>query len=118
MSAFYDEMAETAGELIGEFGQSVTLTALTSGIYNPADGSAAAAPADHTVLGVEMAYTAREIDGVRIQGGDKRLLIDGTAQPTVGWQATYGGETYQIVTTEPVNPGGTLLCTILQLRRA
>lgn len=127
MTEFYDDMASTAAEMIGEFGQAVTLTRSVPGAYNPTTGTnGAATVTTQSCLAVEEAYKAREIDGTLIKAGDKKLILSPqtaagatVTAPTEGDTVTFAGDAdpWTIKSVEPLSPGGTALLYTLQLRR-
>jgi hypothetical protein len=126
VTAFYDDMQETAGELLAEFGQSVTITKPGAGTYDNATGvNTPAASTTQTGLAIEEAYKAHEIDGTLVKVGDKKLMLSPLnaagavlTAPLVGHSVTVGGVVYRIMSVEPYSPGGTVLYIILQLRRS
>lgn len=126
MSEFYDDMAETAAELLTEFGQSVTLTHVAAGSYDSATRTTAAGtPTTQTGVAVEDTYSAHSIDGTLIKTGDKKLLL--SALNSAGAQITppkpedtaalAGGAPWTIVKVDPVQPGGTPVLYVLQVRK-
>lgn len=126
MSAFYDDMALTAADLLTEFGQTVTLTHVVSGSYDPATGTTGAdTTTTQTVTGVEEAYSARSIDGTLILMGDKKfhlapLNTSGTAitPPVAEDKLTLAdGMVWTIKAVEPVSPAGTPVLFTMQIRR-
>jgi hypothetical protein len=114
----YADMLETADELINEFGQDATISvpgARSGDAFNPTIG----APTTATVVIVEVAYKAREIDGEKVLAQDKKLIIraDAAAPLLSATQITYGGTTYKFIgPVSPLNPGGTLLMYTAQVR--
>jgi hypothetical protein len=121
---FYGEMVDTTEELMAEFGQNFTVTAVTSGAYSPSTGAATTSATTQTAVGIEELYKAREIDGTLIKAGDRRLLISprnsaGAAltTPSVGHTVTLDGEPWRIERVEPLQPGGTVVAIYLHLRK-
>ena len=116
MTYDYQDDADTAAELLEEFGQSVTLTSKTSGAYSTATGAAAVTTATQTVSAVSLDYVSRDIDGTLIRAGDKRLLmapqttagVDLTA-PVVDDTVTVGSTVYTIKIVKPLSPAGTII---------
>ena len=113
---FYARLQATANRLLKGKGQSLTLTKITAGTYNPATGGfTGAGTSTQTAYGTILDYGAKQIDGTLIKAGDKQLLLsavktDGTAltAPVLGDTVTISSVVYTLV--EPlkeVNPAGT-----------
>lgn len=126
MTEFYDEMADTAAELLTEFGQAVTLTHVAAGTYNTATGvTAAATTTTQTGVAVEDDYSAHSIDGTLIKAGDKKLYLsplnsDGaqiTPPIAEDTAALASGAPWTIKNVTPVQPGGTPVLYVLQVRK-
>ena len=127
MSAFYDDMAATAADLLGEFGQAVTLSHTAPGSYDVATGTVSAgAPTTQTVTGVEEGYSARSIDGTLIMMGDKKFHV--SPLDTAGAAITppvaedtitlADASVWTIKRCEALSPAGAPVLFTLQLRKA
>lgn len=123
---FYSEMADTAAELLAEFGQAVTLTESTPGTYDPAQSKPAAPDVTtQTAVGVVREYSSRSIDGTLIQAGDRLLIVgpkttagQALSEPTVESTLTLAdGSVWTVKRVEAMNPAGTALAYRLQLRQ-
>ena len=115
---FYARLQNTANRLLKGKGQSITLTKVTAGTYNPATGGfTGASTSTQSAYGAIFDYGTKQIDGTLIKAGDKNLLLsafktDGAAltAPVLGDTVSIGGVTYTLV--EPlkeVNPAGTVV---------
>ena len=115
---FYARLQATANRLLKGKGQSLTLTKVTAGTYNPATGGfTGAGTSTQMAYGAIFDYGTKQIDGTLIKAGDKQLLLsafktDGAAltAPVLGDTVSIGGVTYTLV--EPlkeVNPAGTVV---------
>ena len=122
---FYARLQSTADKMLKGKGQSITLTKITAGTYNPATGGfTGAGTSTQTAYGAVFDYGAKQIDGTLIKAGDKQLLLsafktDGTAltAPVLGDTVSIGGVTYTLV--EPlkiVSPAGTVVLFDVNLR--
>lgn len=119
-------MAATAKRLLALRGQTVTLTKIVPGAYDPAtQRPAAPQTTEQLVSGVATQYNVREIDGVLIRADDMRLIIsplktDGTAvlppEPTHTYELA-NGDVWNVVAVNPINPAGTPVAYIVQGRR-
>lgn len=129
MSAFYDDMTATAGEMLVEFGQAITLTTPGSGgTFDPATDttSGAAAPTTQQSSGIEEAYSAYSLAQGLVHAGDIKFLLsplctNGT--PVVTPVAdrdtlTKADGVWAIKKVDPLEPAGTPILFELQLRRA
>jgi len=115
---FYARLQATVNRLLKGKGQSLTLTKVTAGTYNPATGGfTGAGTSTQTAYGAIFDYGTKQIDGTLIKAGDKQLLLsafntDGAAltDPVLGDTVSIGGVVYTLV--EPlkeVNPAGTVV---------
>lgn len=106
--------------MLGEKGRTMVLRKRTPGAYDPATGVAAVATADHNVLGAEFDYPALLIDGTTIQRGDKKIILaaDGmTVEPDADDVVLVGGVVRNVIGVRAVNPAGTPVAYILQVRK-
>ena len=120
--AFYDEMAAMALEMITEFGQPVTIRAITVGEYDPDTGTA---PPDtvteQTAHGILLDFTGQEFqNNSLIKQGDKKLKIAAKAlawAPDLLNKVIVQGRTWSIVPPlKEINPAGTPILYELQVR--
>jgi hypothetical protein len=114
----YSEIAETANEIIEEFGQAVTLTHVIPGAYDPTTGGVTNTTTTQTGTGAVVDWAARQIDGTLIKVGDRRLLLsafktDGAAltAPVLGDTVSIGGVVYTLV--EPLKTVGPAGITVI-----
>jgi hypothetical protein len=126
MSTFYDDMAATAQEMLGEFGQPATLTRHASG-YDPATSQTTAGDVSLDVsatgAGVTLDYRAAEIDGTLVLAGDVRLYLSARAQggvpmpaPIPGDTVSVAGKTWRVVRASALAPAGQAVLHDVQLR--
>lgn len=125
MSAFYEEMAGVALELISEFGQTITLRDTVPGEYDPVTGGstpdvevnqpAQAILQDYALQQAGMSYA----EGAVIKQGDKKIMVaaQGLTPPTLTTTVLADGATWTIVNIKEINPAGTPLVYELQGRR-
>ena len=125
MSAFYEEMAGVALELISEFGQTITMRDTVPGEYDPVTGAqtpdvevdqpAQAILQDYALQQAGMSYA----EGTVIKQGDKKILVaaQGLTPPTLTTTVIADGATWTIVNVKEINPAGTPLVFELQGRR-
>lgn len=117
----YDSVADTADDLLTEFGQSCVLGSVSDGAYDPATGEAGATSTPHQVAAAVLAYPQRFIDGTLIRTGDKRALLSAiglTVDPKPGDTLTdAAGKQFQVIDAKPTSPAGTVVLWTLQVRR-
>ncbi|KDD65313.1 hypothetical protein V466_29025 [Pseudomonas mandelii PD30] len=122
MATFYNEMAVMALEMITEFGQPVTIRAITVGEYDPDAGSA---PPDtiteQTAQGILLDFTGQEFqNNSLIKQGDKKLKIAAKGlewAPSLLNKVIVQNGTWSIVPPlKEINPAGTLILYELQVR--
>ena len=115
---FYSELAETALELLTEFGQAVTINRETSSSFDPTLGIDTTASSSFTGKGAAFEYKAMQIDGTIVQAGDIQLYLNATATvPLIDDRITIDSATYQVMNVEQINPAGTPVLYIIQLRK-
>lgn len=123
--SFYARLQKTANKLIKDKGQSITLTHVTPGTYNPATGGVTNTTSTQAVYGAIIEWETRHIDGNLIKATDKRLLIspfktDGTAltAPVLGDTVTdAAGVVYTLVNPlKTTAPAGTTVLFDCNLR--
>ena len=116
---FYTRLQNTAQKLLKGKGQSLTLTRITAGTYDPATGGmTGATTSTQSAYGAVFDYGAKQIDGTLIKAGDKQLLLsafktDGTAltAPVLGDTVSIGGVVYTLV--EPLKTVGPAGITVI-----
>lgn len=115
MSAFYDDMAQIAIDLLNEFGAPITFTRVTGELKNPVTGviTTAGTTTTHSPNGVIVPIKASLIDGTRIKAGDKVCIIDGSFEPLMsdkiaGWS---------IQEIESKKPTDKLLVSFVRVRK-
>ncbi len=116
---FYTRLQNTAQKLLKGKGQSLTLTKVTAGTYNPATGAmTGTTTSTQTAYGAVFDYGSKQIDGTLIKAGDKQLLLsafktDGTAltAPVLGDTVSIGGVVYTLV--EPLKTVGPAGITVI-----
>lgn len=114
----YDAFADTALRLLSEHGQDIVLSSSTDGTYSTSTGLVSGASATSaTHRGVSINYALREIDGTKIQQGDKKVILPATSSPKVGDLLTFGGVAHRALDVLTISPGGTTIAHIVQARR-
>ena len=116
--SFYSDMAETANSLISEFGQTITLKRKAAGTLNKVTGTETGATTSLLKpKGLITQYKNNVIDGTRIQGGDRLVILDNTQAPVMTDQVLIGIEYWNIVDIVSKNPAGTALVYFVQARK-
>jgi hypothetical protein len=117
----YTEIREVADEVIEAFGQAATLRRFTRGTYNPETGGySGGSTADTAVKVVVTEYAKNMVDGALILATDRRVLLsaqDLSIEPNPkNDKLVVGGTVYEIVRSDPLSPGGTVVLYELQVR--
>jgi hypothetical protein len=122
--SFYGDLAITADELLGEFGQPVTIRRQTAGGYDPETGSASITTADELGNGAVFDFGLHQSGaefaaGSLIVAGDKQLYLSpvGVSVPRPGDLAIIGAETWSIVSVKSTAPAGIAVLFECQLRK-
>ena len=118
MSFDYAETAQTAAELLREFGSIVTLTRVAAGTDNPDTGVVSSTGATFAASGVRLDYSQRDIDGTLVKRGDQRVYIDPflATTPQTGDTITIGSEAFTVVNSRPLAPAGVVVLHDVQVR--
>jgi len=119
MAFDYAKSAATALKLLANFGRDVTLRNNTVGAYNVATGENAVLETDATYKGALLDFGAGKtlIGGNLIQVGDKRLLLEAAATPTLQDHIIVGTDDYAILSLGELNPAGTTILFDLHIRK-
>lgn len=117
--SFYSEIADTATEILTEFGAPAILTRSVPGTYDPTTG-ATAAPVVTTYngIGAKFDYSQRDIDGTQIKFGDQRFYLStaGIVQPQTGDTLTIAGTVFDVIASRPLQPALTAVLHDVQIR--
>lgn len=115
MSAFYDEMAAVARDLLREFGAPITFTRTTGEVKNPVTGAitTTGTTTSHSPMGVIVPIKSNLVDGTRIKAGDKLLITDDSFAPLMTDKVTG----WAIQEIEDKNPAGTPLVYFTRVRK-
>lgn len=99
MSALSDELQAVVLDLLSEFGESVTVTSVTEGAYNPADGSVAAgSTSSFTANAVPLTPRKDEKESSNVLNEEVRLILyHATGIPKVGDKLTYNSVGYRVL---------------------
>jgi hypothetical protein len=115
--SFTTNARAAAVKLLTKFGQTVTFTYSSSETYTIATQTNAKTPATFTGKAVSTNYIKTEIDGSSIQQGDIRLLVENTTvAPVTDNTVVIDTITYRVMDVESINPNGSNIMYICQLR--
>jgi hypothetical protein len=116
--SFYGGLQSTAARLLAKYGQNITFTRQASSSLNPVTGVVTSTPATYTGYGAAFGYGASEVDGVLVQMGDIRLLLEATdTAPEVDHTCVIDSKTYRVMDVKTSSPAGTVTHYTVQLRR-
>jgi hypothetical protein len=110
--SFYSEIADTANELITEFGQTVIVTNYEVGTEDPSTGVVPKLPSQYSTIGVLLDYDYRNFGDTTafesaVSSGDKRLLLKAASVVNAGDNLLVNGVSYRAHVIKSVNPAGT-----------
>lgn len=116
----YDDMAETADEMIQEFGATGSIIRITPGngpSYNPGNPTETPHPARLVIT----AFKANEVDGTRIRATDKKAIVSAVGlavAPRVDDALLDAdGERLKIVEVMPLRPAQTTVIYTCVVRK-
>lgn len=105
--SFYARLNATARRLIRQYGKDATLVRLVES--GPAHDPTVT-ETEYTVRMVETGYSLTNRNETLVQVGDKLGIISTEGEaPQFDDKLEIGGERYNIVDLQPLNPGGTVL---------
>ena len=119
MGVNYTALEGTATRLLRDNGQAITFTYETGEIINPATGVVTTPATQSTVSGHGVAtnYKNAEIDGQSVLASDLKLLASNVAtEPKANWKVGVNGKTWRVMQVMPINPAGTNVMYICQIR--
>lgn len=114
-----NKQAQTAANLLAKFGEPVTVTFTKGVVYNPITGEANGVSVTSTVnaVGYPSKYKTKEVDGVVIQAGDIRLILQLiTPTPVIGCVVSVNGTDYRIMNIQSIRLSGQDIIFICQVR--
>jgi len=112
----YDRAEATALRLLTKYGQSVTVTNITTGAYDPDTGTQATTTATTTPKGLLTQHRAQDVDGTMIMKGDKKLLLDASATVKTDDTVTVNSTVYTVVGLNEIKPAATRVMWICNVR--
>lgn len=116
--SFYSDMQATASSLLTTYGQNLTFTRETPGVFDPETGTVGTpTETSYTGYGVVLNIKNMEIDGERILQGDRMITLQNVSTvPKINDTVPIGSDTYTVLEVKPMNPAGTNLVYKLQIR--
>jgi hypothetical protein len=119
MGVNYTALEATATRLLRDNGQAITFSYETGEVINPATGTVTTPASESTVSGYGVAsnYKNAEIDGQSVLASDLKLLASNVAtEPKANWKVGVNGKTWRVMQVMPINPAGTNVMYICQIR--
>lgn len=114
---FYADMQSLATELLTEFGQNITWSQTTGGTRDTATGETTGeTTTNYSGYGAMFDFDTRLVNGDQILATDKRLLLQAGDIPKVQDKLTINGTAYTVISIEELNPAGTKVMYVIQLR--
>lgn len=108
-----DNFGQNIESLVNRIGRDITVSDITNSgsKFDPDQTSS-----DVTVKAAVFKYHANEVDGSTIQRNDKKFVIASSATILKTSKLVDGGNQYQIISLEQVQPGSELLMYVAQGR--
>lgn len=117
-AAFYQRMAQTAGNLIARFGMPITVTRTSGGSINPITGVVVPGQTlTFTPKGVFQRIPLDLVDGTRIQATDRLLVLDDTVAVQMTDRISIGAQQYPIQEITLVQPAAVPVVYIVRVRQ-
>ncbi len=131
----YDKAAIKAANAIAKYGQAVVITSNSAGAYNPANGTVSLTTGTQHGVGLIFDWGSENhpaegesvLNGTLIKVGDRKLILSpkdtvtglNLTEPSIGDLATINGIVYTITNPiKPLNPGGTVVLIICNIRKS
>lgn len=116
--SFYGDMADTATQLITEFGQTLRLVSRTPGVYVPAAGTASVNSVSYDVKGAIFNHPLKDVDGTLVKEGDKKVMLAVSSAPTPKPDdyICVGAACYTITSVAEIAPAGITVAYKLNAR--
>lgn len=114
-----NKQAQTAANLLAKYGEPVTVTFTQGVLYDPITGKANGVTVTSAVdaVGYPSKYHTKDLDGVVIQAGDIRLILELiTPEPVIGCLVTVNGTIYRIMDIQSIRLSGQDVIFICQIR--
>jgi hypothetical protein len=110
--SFYSELADTANELLAEFGQTVVVTNYEMGVEDPLTGVVSQISTQFSTVGVLLDYDYRNFGETSktyqaVVTMDKRLVCPATKTINTGDLLLVDGNVYKAYVVKLLNPAGT-----------
>lgn len=119
MAINYTALQSTAETLLRDNGQSITFSYTSGAVIDPATGTVSDSGTTETVTGYGIAtnFQKAEIDGETVLASDLRLIANNVAtEPQPDWTVSVNSKTWRVMNVQPINPAGTNVIYICQLR--
>jgi hypothetical protein len=119
MAINYQNLQSMAASMLQDNGQAITFSYTSGQVINPATGVVSAAGSTTNVAGygVTLNFRAAEIDGQSVLTSDLKLIANNvSSEPQAGWKVQANSKTYRVMTVSPINPAGTNVIYICQIR--
>lgn len=110
--SLYSELADTANEMLTEFGQPCTVTNYETGVEDPLTGIVSQTSSTFTTVGVLLDYDYRNFGEstttyLQTSKSDKRILISATKVINTGDLIYIDNTLFKVYVIKSVNPAGT-----------
>lgn len=117
--AFYTRMAATASRLINKYGKEITVVRDTRTRDRVTGVETGPAPTTLTPVGLVLDYDNKQIDGTRIQAGDRLVVFTMGYSPSMvdKIQVDGDGQGWNVVSVKTKKPSTVALVHFVQVRK-
>ena len=115
---FFSEMAETASELLSEFGQPAVFTYYSGAVYDPVLMTETTGTLETiTGNGYPTNYNQNEVSDTIISSDIKLLCEKVSVKPQPNWECTLGGIKYRVMNSQAIGLTDDAVIYYVQLRK-
>lgn len=115
---FYADMAQTARDMLSEFGQSVTFNYETGATYSPVLMTETGGAAQQiTVSAYPSKFTQSETSDTILSSDIKLVCEKISTKPVAGWTCTLNSAEYRVMNSEAIGLAGDEVIYYVQLRK-
>lgn len=114
----YQDLLITANDLISEFGQSITITSKSTGVYDPETGGYSETESTVTTVGVVDSFSDSEKSSGSVKFSDRKLLISpvGVTAILPNDVITIGTDKFLVIDVSIIKPAAVVILYEVQVR--
>ena len=104
----YQPYADKANVKLAKYGATIEVHRAGKREYNKQTNTYTDSGETFSGKAVQMLYDQRDIDGTNIKKGDIKFLAQLPKRPLSNDTVTFGGKTFTVINSEPLNPDGSV----------